>query len=99
LSTDLQGALIQTFGPGLPDFFDKMYQNGGKYTKLPLNYQMAIKYTKWPKKFLMAIKFANIFHRKTLQNLTKFCFFLLQNIQSDNPDLGQATLCWIHRSR
>jgi hypothetical protein len=23
-----------------------LYQNGGKYTKLPLNYQMAIKYTK-----------------------------------------------------
>jgi hypothetical protein len=26
-----------------------MYQNGEKYTKLPLNYQMAIKCTQWPK--------------------------------------------------
>jgi hypothetical protein len=33
---------------GLPDFFDGIYQNGGKYTKLPLNSQMARKYTKWP---------------------------------------------------
>jgi hypothetical protein len=29
-------------------FFDTIYQNRGKYTKLPLNSQMAIKFTKWP---------------------------------------------------
>jgi hypothetical protein len=28
-------------------FLDSIYPNGGKYTKLPLNYQMAIKNTKW----------------------------------------------------
>jgi hypothetical protein len=39
------------FAAGLQDFslfHDFMYQNGGKYTKLPLNFQTAIKYTKWP---------------------------------------------------
>jgi hypothetical protein len=36
------------FKPELPDFSLLKYQNGGKYAKLPLNYQMAIKYTKWP---------------------------------------------------
>jgi hypothetical protein len=33
----------------LPDFFDTIYQNGGKYTKLPQlyeMYQMAVKYSK-----------------------------------------------------
>jgi hypothetical protein len=45
---------------------DKIYQNGGKYTKLAPNYQMAIKYTKWPnnipnghKIYQMAIKYTN----------------------------------------
>jgi hypothetical protein len=28
-------------------FIYSRYKNEGKYTKLPLNYQMAIKYTKW----------------------------------------------------
>jgi hypothetical protein len=32
---------------GCQIFLDKIYQNGRKYTKLPLNYQMSIKYTKW----------------------------------------------------
>jgi hypothetical protein len=35
------------FGSGLPDFPYLIYQNGGKYTRLPQNYQMAINYTKW----------------------------------------------------
>jgi hypothetical protein len=30
---------------GLPDFFDTIYQNGGKYTTLSLIYKMAQKYT------------------------------------------------------
>jgi hypothetical protein len=34
--------------PGLPDFIDTIFQNGGKYTKLSQNYQRTIKYTKWP---------------------------------------------------
>jgi hypothetical protein len=32
---------------GCQIFLDAMYQNGGKYSKLPLNYQIAIKCTKW----------------------------------------------------
>jgi hypothetical protein len=31
---------------GCQIFLDTIYQNGEKYTKLPLNYQMAIKYTR-----------------------------------------------------
>jgi hypothetical protein len=34
--------------PGCQIFLYLIYQNTGKYTKLPLNYQMPIKYTKWP---------------------------------------------------
>jgi hypothetical protein len=40
---------------GLPDFCNAIDQNGGKNTKLPLNYknghtifQMAVQYSKWP---------------------------------------------------
>jgi hypothetical protein len=33
---------------GCQIFLDTIYQNGGNYTKLPLNFQMAIKCTKWP---------------------------------------------------
>jgi hypothetical protein len=33
---------------GCQIFLDTVYQNGGKYTKLPQHYQMAIKNTKWP---------------------------------------------------
>jgi hypothetical protein len=33
---------------GCQSFLDKIYQNGGKYTKMALNYQMAVKYSKWP---------------------------------------------------
>jgi hypothetical protein len=29
-------------GPGLPDFFDTIYQKGGKYAKFLQNYPMAI---------------------------------------------------------
>jgi hypothetical protein len=29
-------------------FLDTIYQNGGKYTKFKINYQLAVKYTKWP---------------------------------------------------
>jgi hypothetical protein len=32
---------------GCQIFLYLIYQNGGKYTKLPLNYQRAIKYIKW----------------------------------------------------
>jgi hypothetical protein len=35
-------------GHGCQIFLNLIYQNGGKYTKLPLNYQTVIKYTKWP---------------------------------------------------
>jgi hypothetical protein len=34
---------------GCQIFLDEICQNGGKYTKFPLKYQMVIKYTKWPK--------------------------------------------------
>jgi hypothetical protein len=33
---------------GCQIFLDAMYQNGGKYIKLPLNYQMAMINTRWP---------------------------------------------------
>jgi hypothetical protein len=33
----------------------------------------------------MAIKYTNIFHRKTLQNLPDWCFWL-ENKPSGNPD-------------
>jgi hypothetical protein len=38
-------------GQGCQIFLDTIYQNEGKYTKLPQHYQMAIKYTKWPYNF------------------------------------------------
>jgi hypothetical protein len=37
---------LHSFQAGLPDFIDTIYQNDGKYTKLPQHYQMALKYTK-----------------------------------------------------
>jgi hypothetical protein len=39
---------VLSYMPGLPDFLDTIYQNGGKYTKLSQHYQMAIKFTKVP---------------------------------------------------
>jgi hypothetical protein len=67
-----------------------MYQNGGKYTKLPKNrpnvhklYQMAVKQTKCPlsipngcKIDQMSIKYSNIFQCKTLQSLPEFGFLV-----------------------
>jgi hypothetical protein len=36
-----------THDQGCQIFIDTIYQNGGKCTRLPLNYQMTIKHTKW----------------------------------------------------
>jgi hypothetical protein len=78
-----------------------------KYTKWPQNipnghkiYQMATKYTKWPQNIenghkidQMVKKYINIFHCKTLQNLTQILIFglkiyhlatLIQVIKPDN---------------
>jgi hypothetical protein len=41
---------------GCQIFFHLKYQNGGKYTKLPLNYEMTIKI------FQMATEYTNFFH-------------------------------------
>jgi hypothetical protein len=33
---------------GCQIYLDTIYQNGGKFTKLPEHYQMVVRYTKWP---------------------------------------------------
>jgi hypothetical protein len=59
-----------------------MYQNGGKYTKLPL-----CKLPNGNKIYEMfEIKLTNIFHCKTLQNLPESDFWFV-NIPSGNPVL------------
>jgi hypothetical protein len=45
-TTGLDGGLPAV--SGLPDFSFFKYQNGRKYTKLPLNYQVSVNYTKLP---------------------------------------------------
>jgi hypothetical protein len=50
-----------------------MYQNEGKYTKWPINYQMAIRYIPNGRNiFPMAIENTNFLNSKALQNLPKF---------------------------
>jgi hypothetical protein len=76
LSTTAVACMLQDSicSPGCQIFLDTIYQNGEKYTKLPLNYQMAITYmyqmaviySKWPQN-----RYTNLFHSKTLQNLPK----------------------------
>jgi hypothetical protein len=51
---------------GCQIFLDTIYQNGGKYTKLPLNYQMAIKIPNICKIFQMGIENTNLFNSKAL---------------------------------
>jgi hypothetical protein len=46
------GILFQHSGQVCQIFLDLKFQNGGKYTKLPLNYQMVTDYTKCPKYIL-----------------------------------------------
>jgi hypothetical protein len=43
---------------GLPDFFDTIYQNEGKYTKLPQHYQMAKNVSNDRKIFQMTVKYS-----------------------------------------
>jgi hypothetical protein len=71
-----------------------MYQNEGKFTKLPLNYPMALKYGH--NTFQMAIEYTNFFLSMALLNLPTFFFprpskiyqnldFWFENIPSGNP--------------
>jgi hypothetical protein len=76
---------------GCQIFLDTIYQNMGKYTKLPQLYQIALEFTKWPQTFQIFIKYTNIFHSKALQNLSKSGFFWSENIPSGNP--GTRALC------
>jgi hypothetical protein len=55
-------------------FLYTIYQNTGKYTKLPLNYQMDEK-TYGRNVLQMDIEYTNFFHSKVLQNLPRFGFF------------------------
>jgi hypothetical protein len=61
---------------GCQSFLDAIYQNGRKYTKLPLKYRMAIKYTKWHLYVPNGHINSNHFHVKALQNLPKLCFLV-----------------------
>jgi hypothetical protein len=71
---------------GCQIFLDTVYQNGGKYTKLPLHYLMALKY--FPNSctiMQMTIKCINIFSYKALKNLPKFgCF----GLKTGNPAMA-----------
>jgi hypothetical protein len=70
-------------GSGLPDCFDKIYQNGGKQTKLPLNYQMAVIYL-----FQMTNKKYQYFPFQGTSNVTQMGIFGSKIcIPSGNPDL------------
>jgi hypothetical protein len=68
-----------------------IYQNGEKYTKLPLNYQIATKLPNGLNIFQMVIKYTNLFHSKALQNLPKLDFWF-ENIPSGNPDVDTSEL-------
>jgi hypothetical protein len=63
----------------MPDFWGTTYQNG-KNTKGPQNVSNGIIYNimHGSKIDQMAIKYTNIFHCKTLQNLTKMGFWFLK---------------------
>jgi hypothetical protein len=59
-------------------FFDTVYQNGGIYPKLPLNYQNI---PNGRKMFQMTKKPSNLPHSKDLQKLPKLVFFGLETIR------------------
>jgi hypothetical protein len=63
---------------GCQIFLDTIYQNSGKSTKLPQHYRMTIHkiYQMAVKTFQMTIKHTNIFHSKTLQNLSQLRFWV-----------------------
>jgi hypothetical protein len=79
LAFQVKGALA-----GLPDFPYTIYQNGGKYTKLPLDYQIAIQYNKWPDNIPNGHKIDQHF---PFQDLTQILIFGLKIcIPSGNPE-------------
>jgi hypothetical protein len=56
-----------------------MYQNGGKYTKLILNYQMAKNVPNGRNIFQMVEEYTNLFHSKALRKFTQIAIFGLTN--------------------
>jgi hypothetical protein len=64
---------------GCQILLDTIYQNEGKYTKLPQHYQMAIKYTKWP----LRIPAFSILRASKINPNWDFWF---ENKPSGNPD-------------
>jgi hypothetical protein len=66
---------------GLPDVSFLIFQNGGKYTKFPLNNQMAVKYT-----YLMTIGYTNFFNSKRFKIYPNWNFWF-ENRPSGNPGL------------
>jgi hypothetical protein len=68
-----------SFEQGCQIFLDTIDQNGGKYTKLPLNCQMTIKYVYQMSViyvFQMAVTYDNLFHFEALKKLTKLGFLV-----------------------
>jgi hypothetical protein len=56
---------------GCQIFLYTKHQKGGKYNKLPLNYEMATNYTKWPFKIPNGQTKKNVSHSMALKNLHK----------------------------
>jgi hypothetical protein len=79
----------------LPDFSDKIYQNGENYTKLSLIFQVAIKYTKWPKHIPNGQKIHQHFSFQGTPKFTQIGIFWLETIPSGNP---AVKICFVPRS-
>jgi hypothetical protein len=66
-------------------FFPQYTKNGGKYTKLPLNYPMAIKYTKRPSYILNGHIIYQSFPLQGHPKFTQIGIFWFDNVPSGNP--------------
>jgi hypothetical protein len=75
---------LQKSGAVTPDvhgcqiFVDKIYQNGEKYTKSPINYQGAIKYTKCPKYIPNGVTFYQLLSLQVTPKFTQSWIFGLK---------------------